>query len=561
MQEMRGCYDSLLSAAAATTNSAYEFSEALEEMGSCLLEKTALNDDEDSSRALMMLGKAQFALQKLVDSYRANIVHTITNPSESLLRELQNVEDMKRQCDGKRDYYKLVLAAYREKGKLRHAKSETYSAEQLEAALVDYEEEAALFVFRLKSLKQGQCRSLLTQAARHHAAQLSFFRKGLKYLEAIEPHVKEVAEKQHIDYQFSGLEDDDSENDDGDYYGNDHSDDDDGELSFDYGINNRDRDDAFASRNSMELDQVNQTVSPEPSKEHRQENAEKAQSDFIIFRTNPAALSQSAPLYPDTKFDPSEKIKQVQPSSTRKFHSYVLPTPVDDKNSPSRGPTNAYYSARLESKGGGGAPTNLWHSSPLTKDFMGSNINSGPISTPLVYPYATSDVKKMKREAFSGPITSKAWSTNQGPSPPKPRPNYAPQRTSPPPPISSPKISELHELPRPPVSGPTSSLVGYSGPLVSKRQVLISTSRASPAAQAASPLPAPPASMTRSFSIPSSAQRDPVVRVGTMLGPNKSGGKEEVASPTLSPISLSSVPRRSTTSESTTGDARPRGTL
>lgn len=83
--------------------------------------------------------------------------------------------------------------------------------------------------------------------------QLSFFRKGLKYLEAIEPHVKEVAEKQHIDYQFSGLEDDDSENDDGDYYGNDHSDDDDGELSFDYGINNRDRDDAFASRNSMEV--------------------------------------------------------------------------------------------------------------------------------------------------------------------------------------------------------------------------------------------------------------------------------------------------------------------
>ncbi|XP_020080184.1 uncharacterized protein At2g33490-like [Ananas comosus] len=50
MQEMRGCYDSLLSAAAATTNSAYEFSEALEEMGSCLLEKTALNDDEDSSK-------------------------------------------------------------------------------------------------------------------------------------------------------------------------------------------------------------------------------------------------------------------------------------------------------------------------------------------------------------------------------------------------------------------------------------------------------------------------------------------------------------------------------
>jgi len=32
-----------------------------------------------------------------------------------------------------------------------------------------------LFVFRLKSLKQGQSRSLLTQAARHYAAQVVSF--------------------------------------------------------------------------------------------------------------------------------------------------------------------------------------------------------------------------------------------------------------------------------------------------------------------------------------------------------------------------------------------------
>lgn len=44
--EMRNCYDSLLSAASATANSAYEFSEALQEMGTCLLEKTTLKDDE-----------------------------------------------------------------------------------------------------------------------------------------------------------------------------------------------------------------------------------------------------------------------------------------------------------------------------------------------------------------------------------------------------------------------------------------------------------------------------------------------------------------------------------
>ncbi|KAM3386696.1 hypothetical protein ACQJBY_009941 [Aegilops geniculata] len=77
MEEMRTCYDSLLSAAAATTNSVYEFAEAMEEMGTCLLEKTALDcDDDDSGRVLMMLGKAQFELQKFVDNY-VNFLSTL----------------------------------------------------------------------------------------------------------------------------------------------------------------------------------------------------------------------------------------------------------------------------------------------------------------------------------------------------------------------------------------------------------------------------------------------------------------------------------------------------
>lgn len=55
MQDMRGCYDSLLSAAAATANSAYEFSESLQELGACLLEKTALNDNEESGKSTYFL--------------------------------------------------------------------------------------------------------------------------------------------------------------------------------------------------------------------------------------------------------------------------------------------------------------------------------------------------------------------------------------------------------------------------------------------------------------------------------------------------------------------------
>ena len=60
----------------------------------------------------------------------------------------------------------------REKGRSRR---ESFSMQQLQMARDEYDEEATLFVFRMKSLKRGQSRSLLTQAARHHAAQVLFF--------------------------------------------------------------------------------------------------------------------------------------------------------------------------------------------------------------------------------------------------------------------------------------------------------------------------------------------------------------------------------------------------
>lgn len=80
--------------------------------------------------------------------------------------------------------------------------------------------------------------------------QLIFFRRGLKCLEALEPHVKAIAEKQHIDYQFTGLEDNESDNDGSSSYQETCSDD--RELSFDYEINDRDQD-FIASRGSMDV--------------------------------------------------------------------------------------------------------------------------------------------------------------------------------------------------------------------------------------------------------------------------------------------------------------------
>jgi HD-like signal output (HDOD) protein len=65
-----------------------------------------------------------------------------------------------------------MIAQQKEKGKSKSGKGENITLQHLHAAHAEYEEEATLCAFRLKSLKQGQSRSLLTQAARHHAAQV-----------------------------------------------------------------------------------------------------------------------------------------------------------------------------------------------------------------------------------------------------------------------------------------------------------------------------------------------------------------------------------------------------
>ncbi|CAJ1845206.1 unnamed protein product [Sphenostylis stenocarpa] len=583
MQDMRDCYDTLLSAAAATASSAYEFSESLRDMGSCLLEKIALNDHGDEiGKLLLMLGKIQFKLHELIDDYRSHIIQTITIPSESLLNELRIVEEMKRQCDEKRDLYEYMVTRYREGGRSKGGKEGTFSLQQLQTAHDEYDEEATLFVFRLKSLKQGQSRSLLTQAARHHASQLCFFKKAVKSLETVEPHVKSVTEQQHIDYQFSGLEEEDG-------YEGDYGDDDggggydDGELSFDYGQIEQDQE-VSTSQNSMELDQVELALPRGSTAEAANENLDKLQRNLFSFRVRTG--SQSAPLFADNKPDASEKLRQMRPSLSRKFSSYVLPTPVDAKSSTSSGSNNPKPSKMQVNLS---EPTkNMWHSSPLEQkkpekhigdEFSGSfvrsaqsvlkesNSNTGSTRLPLPlgdsllssnYDYISAYSKKIKRHAFSGPLTSNPGPTKpvlvesvhlfsgpllptQIPQPRSSSPNVS--RSTSPTLRSSPKISELHELPRPPTSFPSNSrllgLVGYSGPLVSRGQKA-SSANSLVASSAASPLPIPPQAIARSFSIPSSGTRVAALHVPrTLDSSHRSSVSENIYSPPLMPIALS----------------------
>ncbi|KAL7135949.1 hypothetical protein ABFS83_11G133100 [Erythranthe nasuta] len=461
MKDMRTCYDGLLSAAAATANSAYEFSESLLEMGNCLLEKTAMHDDGESGVALTLLGRVQLELQKFVDSYRSHIIMTITHPSESLLSELRKVEEMKLQSDEKRETFEYMVGQLREKGKSRHGKGETFTSEQLQAVREEYDEAARLCVFRVESLKQGQCRSLLTQAARHHAAQLNFFRKGLQSLEAVEPHIRNVAEKQHIDYEICKGNDEEEGNGEGNSYKTNE----DGDSNFDYSPNEKESANISTSKNPMELDQLGAQTS-------RMKNVEVQQR---------RAGSHSAPLYAE-KFDSAEK----RTSSAQKLNRHVLPTPHDGK-----GTITSSIPLLSSTKVVGGSSKNLWHSSPLALDIEkhSSQIPAEEKSRnkhflPLPPPPLMTDgfeTRKIKTQSFSGPLVGKpssievcgSWSLN-----------------APPPPL----VSELHQLPRPP---------DYFG---SKNKIMHTVGAPTDHMnKKGSPLPLPHLTVSRSFSIPSSS--------------------------------------------------------
>uniref|UniRef100_A0A0D6QX07 BAR domain-containing protein n=1 Tax=Araucaria cunninghamii TaxID=56994 RepID=A0A0D6QX07_ARACU len=622
IQDMHECYDGLMSASALTANSVYEFSEALQEMGSCLLEKTALNNDEDSGRVLIMLGKVQYDLHKILDRYRTHISQTITAPSESLLNELQNVEDLKEQCDRKRKAYDCMREE-RAKGKSKTSKGETtVSSEQLQSAKEDYETDMTFLTCRLKSLKQGQPRSLLTQAARHYSAQLHLFRKGLAFLEALEAHVKKIADQQHIDYPLNELEEDD------------------GEVSYELSQTDLEYDDSTSSENSMQLDRE---ASSSPRSSLHSETAQlKANFEEAEYRFGTARRStvgsKSAPLTPSTygKSDRIDKILDTQPNTAtqRNLHTYALPIPVSAKSGNTTG-GGSNFALGSGTVGETGAVNSLWHTAPLgqPKSQTGSEIasikndlnlhesadnfrtnhllsrNGIPKARPLPEEPNTnnranalpvpssvervpmvrfdipvaSDSKRIKRHAFSGPLTGKLWSSRPSVSgsgglaskPIEPSFKSGPvarssishpfgsSKISPsvsPPNLSPTHVSVLYELPKPPSDSTkpvkSSNMISHSAPLVAKKnQEHLSVQKAGiTISKPASPLPPPPPGLatTRSFSIPSSAQKGQVLQLPKNTDiPERILMTEEVPSPPLTPIPFPSHKGKSSSAKPT----------
>jgi hypothetical protein len=565
IQNMQECYKGLLSASALTANCAYEFSQALQDMAAFWLENTSLIIDDGSGRILRRLGKVQHELHKMFDHYRAHISHTLTTPSESLLNELQNVEELKSQCDEKRKVYDY-MRTHTAKGKSNTGKVDVFTAQQLKSTKEEYDDQVTFLVCRLMSLKQGQSRSLLTQTARHHTAQLQLFRKGLAALEDLEPHIKKIAEEQSIDHRLSELADES----------------DDSGASFDFAEDNYGCDESASSENSLHT------------------SNEKVQQ----FRHSTATgQSKSAPIptYSLKKSDGFEKTQEMQ--LQKPLHSYALPipggavntsvtgcvnnSPVGVKTAGASGTLQTYPLKQCKSQNlgqktaspmreGSHCNPHISISDPLIKqsyiskrqqlpEESNTRIQARPMplpssveSMPVLDATVASNSKKYKRHAHSGPVrgnlcssesfidgSSSLLSPHVEPSSKSGPVGHSPLSC----PFASPKISgtlsplsqsppcvsQLHELPRPPVdsakpSKPTSS-IAHSAPLVDRTTKDSSASKILGPTMLipASPLPSSPAGLvSNSLSVPSFGQKERLQWIEIT----------EVSSPPLTPIAF-----------------------
>lgn len=280
----------------------------------------------------------------------------------------------------------------------------------------------------------------------------------------------------------------------------------------------------------------------------------KNQGGDVTLGQQRRAGSHSAPLYAE-KFDPAERIREMR-TSVQKLSSHVLPTPDDAKGSITTGPV--------------GISKNIWHSSPLDienhKKFVEDHISARTSSKSLVVSAEDntnkkhclplpptvhhsdargggSDTQKIKRQAFSGPLVNKQpLALNSGPISSTEVSGLHSNAAGHHPHPDSPKISELHELPRPPDSFGSKFVhsvgnIGHSAPLGNRNRESSPTKR-NPfvSSKEGSRLPLPKLTVSRSFSIPSSSQRDITLHSSKLLGSSQILHKtEKVPSPPLTP--------------------------
>ncbi|XP_024380659.1 uncharacterized protein [Physcomitrium patens] len=538
-------YESLVSLSTEVSHRAYDLSTAVSDMASYFVAPGVL-DDQDIGKIFKLVGEVQFVISQSLELYASHVTQTVTTPTENLIGDLRDVMETKKQYDERRQslyHHRLRIA----KGRSKIGKTDAQEEEQLENVREQFEEVSQFLGDRLLSLRQGRPRSLITQTARHHAAQMQLFSKVLTSLHGIEPHMKQVTKELNIDRHLSSADGDvfnDEIEDDEDVSDIEHHLDDAGSY-FDDADEEKEhhhvREDDLGSESSeieanSRLNMSREWSSHMASGSDRPGNSEN-EGDSPLPRWIIKG-SKSAPSSPLTASQGVDDVDRAPPT----YVSAVLPPTRSPPHVSDRGHSGVLYSDTrpYEHKPSTSEQTSPRHHNGTpgqTPRFQGRATKMGvpmsmfppfdpsqttwpmplpPPSDPppiLKFPAPTAGGfiaansgapgNKHKRYSYSGPLTSsskprdRAYSSDvpsSGPLRPFPSSTtWSDQSRSPklspsisPSKVSPPQISELHKLPPPPL-GSSSSPIAASSSLIAHSAPLHRH-----ADRHASPLPPPP---------------------------------------------------------------------
>ncbi|KAI5068061.1 hypothetical protein GOP47_0016406 [Adiantum capillus-veneris] len=511
VESIRSQYEGLLTNAHIISGAAYDFSRSVQDMASHMLEAFGQYIDGEIGHVFSMLAKVQFEISKLLDIFAAHVSQTIITPTEKMIGEIQQVQVMKEQYDEKRNTFNLLLKDM-QKGKPKSGKVDNMN--RLASAKEEFNEQGQVLSFRLQSVTQGQSRSLITQAARYHSAQMHLFSKGLASITAMEPVMRQLALEKNIDRSMSeaGISND---------------------VSFEDVQEVED-----ASKYGVDSESL--TSSPTALLETQDGAAETPEVDMAPKKLDPT--SKSAPIS-SSMYHQKETSRiletSLEASGQKKLSMYALPSPSNTGQGVDSSKQNfGDSSTTLEVK----KPASLGKpvDSSTKLPFNASRIHGMPAEQNakhakrdeklIRFNELTNDVNvnkipKMSRSySHSGSISNKRLPGNRrqndnissstashleetdplyrsGPVSRSPMPMFASPRSQNVAPnlLSLPQISELHKLPPPPSPNST-GLIAHSAPLGKKAH-----EAPQPKSGPTSPLPPPPLARdlgARSLSIP-----------------------------------------------------------
>ncbi|KAH9537958.1 hypothetical protein CY35_16G079600 [Sphagnum magellanicum] len=205
VQGMQHQYAGLVAVSSQVSSCAYDLSVAVEGMATYLINSFGQRDEDEIGKVFKIVGRVQYEVSKSLDLYASHVNKTITVPTEGLISELRAVEGTKKQYDEKRKIFdQQRMCAGR--GRLRKGKGDAQDDQELQVAKEEFDKIAGFLSNHLLSLEQDCTRSLITQAARHHAAQMQLLSRGLTSLHGIEPLMKQISQEHNIDRRLSSVD-------------------------------------------------------------------------------------------------------------------------------------------------------------------------------------------------------------------------------------------------------------------------------------------------------------------------------------------------------------------